>query len=1156
MDTDRYRALQRLFEELRDLPASRRTAEVDARCAGDPLLRQELLALLAVDDSASTAPLLGALRAAVAEGISPGDFLGPYRIIDRIGAGGFGMVFSAEQQVPVRRTVAIKVLHPGLNSAHVVARFRAEQQALALMDHPNIARIYDAGITPAGLPYFVMQLVPGDPITRYCEQASMSVRDRIRLFEKVCGAVQHAHAKGVIHRDLKPSNILVTRDIDGEAQPMVIDFGVAKAITADVEETRVTAAGQAIGTWSFMSPEQAEARSDVDTRSDIYSLGVVLYELLTGLRPFDEATLRQAGSDEIRRILRTVDPPSPSQRLSADGTRPDRRELTRTLRSELEWIPMRAMEREPGRRYQTAAALADDLRNYLDGRPLVARPVSRWYRLRKFVRLHRGAVTALLAVSLSLLGGIIATSFALLEARARAAGETKAKNEAVARGVEAVQASTEAIRQRERVEYESYVANIEMGLALAEAGRPDFAQRRLERCPPGERRNFEWLYLHTLLNRSLSTLGGHTAEVNDLALSPTGHRIATASVDRTIRLWDGESSAQIAVLDGHTAPVLTLAFSPDGTILASGSDDGTVRLWSAADGSLLRVLEDQAKVVHEVLFSADGATIAAVCRDDTVRLWRPSGEQLPRLRGEGVLWTAAFSPDGRTLIAGGDSGELYAWETATGVRTHTLRAHERRIRDVAFAPDGRRIVTASEDRTARAWDLSDPASSLVFTGHGNFLRSAAFSADGTRLLTASDDATARVWDTSTGAVVFEIRGHRSGLNSARFSADGTKIVTSSDDCTSLICSSSLGAVLSTLVGHTMRVQNALFTPDGARVVTASLDGTARVWDAGDAMASRELRGHFRMVRSLGLSSDERLLVSGSADTEARVWDLATGQSLRRLRGHSKGISATLFADGDAAVLSASLDGTIRVWDAASGESLRTLTFHTAPVLSLATRPDGVQAMSGAGNDEAFLWDVGTGQVVRSLAPHGGRYVAWSEDGRFMATATPNAAFVLAADTGELIATIDATKGDFTSLAFSPDANSLITTTMGDVAQRWALPSGQPLQTYTGHASRVWSASVSPDGRRMATASFDRSVRIWDVETGVTLADLHGHTLSVTQVRFSHDGSRLFSCSNDGGIRVWDSQPSHVRAAVRAAQQEGRDGAEIIRAWMKRVGSPE
>ncbi len=409
-----------------------RSAYLDAACHGDAALRQQLEALLAAHARAGNfleQSVVPPEELPVSE--RPGTFIGRYQLLERIGEGGFGLVFMAEQAEPVQRKVALKIIKAGMDTREVIARFEAERQALALMNHPNIARVLDAGATETGRPFFVMELVNGIPITDYSDQKELSTTDRLRLFMKVCAAVQHAHQKGIIHRDLKPSNILVTL-IDGEAVPKVIDFGVAKALGQKLtEKTLFTRFQQMIGTPAYMSPEQAELSGvDVDTRSDIYSLGVLLYELLTSRTPFDPKTLLAAGLDEMRRIIRETDPPRPSTRLStlhdpertavAKHRQAEPGALSRLMQGDLDWIVMKALEKDRARRFGTASALADDLQHHLNHEPVQASPPSAAYRAQKFIRRHRFGVAMATTVALALAAGLAAALLGFERARTEA----------------------------------------------------------------------------------------------------------------------------------------------------------------------------------------------------------------------------------------------------------------------------------------------------------------------------------------------------------------------------------------------------------------------------------------------------------------------------------------------------------------------------------------------------------------------------------------------------------------------------------------------------------------------------------------------------------------------------------------------------------------
>jgi serine/threonine protein kinase len=556
----------------------------------------------------------------------PGDWIGPYRLLERIGEGGFGTVYLAERREHISQRVALKVIKPGMDTRAVVARFEQERQALAVMDHPFIAKVFDAGATPAGRPYFVMEHVAGEPITDYADRHNLSVRKRLELFAGVCEAVQHAHLKGIIHRDIKPSNILVSVR-DGQPLPKVIDFGVAKAIThALTEKTIFTETGQLIGTPEYMSPEQAEmGTTDIDTRTDVYSLGVVLYELLSGLLPFDSEDLRSAGFAAICKVLREKDPPKPSTRLStvnaasaediARHRRVQREHLATELRRELDWIPLKAIRKDRTERYQSPADLARDVRNYLEGKPLEAGPESAAYRMKKYIRRNKGRVAAAAAavLMLQLVLGLAGTLWQATEAQraAQRAGE---------RAVAAYKAQAEA---------EARVAEAEKSRLADQLSRLSRAtsSRRLGSAisPDGTRfllfsgANVD-LY-DAVTAAPLATLRGHLDAVTAAVYSPDGARLLTASRDGTARVWDTATGADLVELKGHTGDVTSAAFSPDGTRIVTASVDHSARVWNASTGQLLAEMHGHTGEVYSASWSPDGTRVFTTSLDGTARIW-------------------------------------------------------------------------------------------------------------------------------------------------------------------------------------------------------------------------------------------------------------------------------------------------------------------------------------------------------------------------------------------------------------------------------------------------------------------------------------------------------------------------------------------------------
>ncbi|HUT45541.1 MAG TPA: protein kinase, partial [Sedimentisphaerales bacterium] len=540
----------------------------------------------------------------------PGTKIGRYELLSLIGEGGMGLVYLAEQKEPVKRKVAFKIVKLGMDTRQVVARFEAERQTLALLEHPNIAHVFDAGTTDAGRPYFVMEYVEGKSITAYCDEHKLNIEQRLRLYEQVCQGIHHAHQKGIIHRDIKPSNILVS--VRGQrAVPKIIDFGIAKAITEPlIEKTSYTEQGQLLGTPEYMSPEQAEmAYQDVDTRSDIYSLGVLLYELLAGVPPFDATELREGGIDRIQQIICKEEPKTPSARLTSLGDKAkavaERRRtqiitLTRRLHRELEWIPMKAMRKDRTRRYRSASELADDIHNYLTGTPLIAGPESTVYRARKFVRKHAGSVaTAALLLVVIVLGLVASILMGCRAERARQqeAAARKQVEQALAR---AENAEKVAEQQRKLAEEraEEYRRSLYCNrIALADVAYRDCDIGRLrellDACPV-DLRGWEWDHLNHISDQAFMTLHGHTDRVYSVAISPDGKRIFSGSKDDTIKVWDAATGNELMTFRGHKSSVNSITFSPDAKRIVSGSTDKTIRIWDVATGDELTMLQDEA----------------------------------------------------------------------------------------------------------------------------------------------------------------------------------------------------------------------------------------------------------------------------------------------------------------------------------------------------------------------------------------------------------------------------------------------------------------------------------------------------------------------------------------------------------------------------------
>jgi eukaryotic-like serine/threonine-protein kinase len=566
---DRLTREETIFHAALQLAPEKRAAYLTLACEGDDPLRSRIQFLLEARMEADPFFRQEALRVALGEGLTgqstvamitekPGDRVGPYKLLEKVGEGGWGVVYVAEQEEPVRRRVALKVIKPGMDTRQVIARFEAERQALAMMDHPNIARVFDAGATVTGRPYFVMELVRGIKITDYCDQANLSTRERLDLFIQVCHAIQHAHQKGIIHRDIKPSNILVTVN-DGAPVPKVIDFGIAKATTQQqlTDKTVYTAFEQFIGTPAYTSPEQAGITSlDIDTRSDVYALGVLLYELLTGKTPFDAKTLLAAGLDEMRRTIQEQEPVRPSTRLNTLSgeeltTAAKRRgteapKLVHLVRGDLDWIVMKCLEKDRTRRYETANGLAQDIERHLSHEPVTARPPSTAYRLQKFVRRNKVMVTAGTAVAAALVLGVVVSAWQAV--RATRAERTQARLRS-----QAQENAREAERQRRLAQVQAYAADMKVAdTALREnnLGQAVTALRRHIPTKAGEEdlRGIEWRYLWQKCQVQQSDVFRHKAEVTGAELTRDGRWLATVS-GGAFWVWDTRGGEEPRLLN-------------------------------------------------------------------------------------------------------------------------------------------------------------------------------------------------------------------------------------------------------------------------------------------------------------------------------------------------------------------------------------------------------------------------------------------------------------------------------------------------------------------------------------------------------------------------------------------------------------------------------
>jgi serine/threonine protein kinase/WD40 repeat protein len=780
---------QQIFADAGSLDGESLKAFLDDACGSDERLRREVETLLDHRDKLRTADLQAAVGLPSCSVLAPSatESVGHYRLGTLLGEGGMGSVFLAEQTFPLRRTVAVKLLRPEFDSREVIARFQAERQVLAMLDHPNIARVVDAGSTPDGRPYFVLEHVPGKPITQFADDQRLSIEARLRLFIQVCDAIAHAHTKAIIHRDIKPSNVLAYEQ-DGQPTVKVIDFGIAKALDgARMSDLTVhTRVGAVVGSFESMSPEQADGTADVDTRSDVYSLGVLLYELISGVKPFDR---RKRGSDfQLHQEIRGRDASRPSSKLLAPGVDAaqlaDRRQtrvpqLVRELRGELEWIPLKAMRRDPARRYQTAAELAADVRNYLSGKPLSAGPESRRYRLRKYVSRNRVAVTLASAAIVSLVGGLIAAS--VQSARA------------VAQAERAASAERTATAQRVHAEQNAAIAMIQQADAFLQVERFQEAEQLYRRAKSELTRlnDRPWIAdlglfdLAVAVNPPIAVLPLTRREITSLRFMPDGKRVAATSLDGVTATMDVRSgkiedwqesdmghSEIINIVDISDAGVIALgrrqskrelvhivgspdrakpaevrggtllSMSPSGRSLARTSPEFNIEIWH--DGVLVHSEPAVDASRRDVVFIDDDRWVSLSA--ERVSLWT-RGRRSPDAVVRGVPGARLFaSPDRRSIaVTLFQKGVLVMDVDPLRIRV-ALSGSNGKTEDVAWSPDGTLLAACAWDGPVRVWDVKTGELSILLAGSSAPLNSIAFSPDGYRIAAGGWDGLVYVWD--------------------------------------------------------------------------------------------------------------------------------------------------------------------------------------------------------------------------------------------------------------------------------------------------------------------------------------------------------------------------------------------------------------------------
>jgi WD40 repeat protein len=1003
---------------------------------------------------------------------------GDYEILEEIGRGGMGVVYRARQK-SLDRVVALKMILSGVHAEEAdLARFRTEAEAIARLQHPNIVQVYEVG-EHEGKPFISLEFCTGDSLAKKLDSTPLPPKEAAQLAETLARAVQAAHEKKVIHRDLKPANVLLTES----GQLKITDFGLAKK----TDETGQTASGAIVGTPSYMAPEQAGGKSkEVGPAADIYALGAILYELLTGRPPFKAAT----PLDTVLQVL-SDEPVSP-------------RQLQRKTPLDLETICLKCLHKEPRRRYGSALALAEDLARFQAGKPVQARPVGRLERSWRWCRRNPAAAALMLSL---LLGAAVASGLAVVadqnaeEARLNAEQARKEKEET----------RKQLELARESV-FTAQLARVEAALGAKETNRARELLHDYNFCPI-DLRDFAWRFYNT--GKIAVPLKGDSHQVVSLAFSRDGLQLASCARRETaVRLWDVHTGKECASLQGHAAEVTSVAFSIDGQTLTSRSGDGLVKLWD------LQTCKERASFKHTGaggVLSTDGQTLASANLGEPVELWDvQTGRLRTSLKHTDVSLVesgVAFSNDGQTLAilspaigvddkARPRTDEIKLWDVQTGRLRASFQADAGGVASLGLSSDGQTLAWGSRNGSIKLRDVKTGQERASLKGPTGTILSLALSGDGQTLASGNLHGLIKLWNVKTGQERASLQGHANPVGSLSFSGDGQTLA------------------------------------------SGSVDGSIKLWKAGMSPEHASFKGDGRGTVVVAFSGDGQTLAS-NLDDSFQLWDIKTGQLRASLQGQIAGARSVAFSnDGQTvAYIDPPYDGTIKLWSFKTGKACAFLKQGGNGPFALSS--DGQTLASRGGNMAIKLWDVKAGKVRATLpGPTGERLsMAFSRDGQTFASGSRenNLIRLWDAPTGQERASLE--HPGVLSLAFSGDGQTLASGSRDNTVKLWDIRTGKERASLKGHRGGITAVAFTWDGQGLASGSTEGTIKLWDVEGGKERAFLTGDGDEITTMAFTPNGKTLASGSADGVIKLWDVQAARGQAYVPGYPQSAPTNQE-------------